>query len=66
MEGGSAFASSADGCVDQLYRGVVFLDDVGCVGQACASNVCARVWQFAEAACWGGLFTVSMGNFAVV
>ena len=66
MEGGSAFTGSADGCVDQLYRGVVLLDDVGCVGRACASNVCAGVWQSAEAACRGGLFAISMGNFAIV
>ena len=41
MESGYSFASFADGCVDQLYRNVVFFYDVGGDGRACAGDVCA-------------------------
>ena len=66
MEGSSALDGAADGCVDQLYRGVVFFYDVGSVGRACAGNVGAGVWHPTEAARCGGLFAVSVGDFAVV
>ena len=66
MEGSSALAGAADGCMDQLYRGIVFFDDVGSVGRACASNVCAGVWEPTEAAGCSGLVTVPMCNFAIV
>ena len=66
MEGSPALAGAADGCVDQLHRSVVFFDDVGSVGWACASNVGAGVWQPTEAAGCGRLFAVSVGNFAIV
>ena len=39
VEGCAPFAGLADGCMDNLHCGIVFLYDVGCVDRACASNV---------------------------
>ena len=52
--------------MDQLDSGIVFFDDVRGVGWAGSSDVGAGVRCAAEAACGGGLMSVSECEFAIV
>ena len=66
VKGRASFGRVSDGLVDQLDSGIVFFDDVGGVGWAGSSYVGAGVWCAAEAACGGGLMSVSECEFAIV
>ena len=52
--------------MDQLDSGIVFFYDVGGVGWAGSSDVGAGVGCAAEAACGGGLVSISVCEFSVV
>ena len=66
VKGRASFGRVSDGFVDQLDSGIVFFDDVGGVCRAGSSYVGAGVWCAAEAACVGGLMSVSECEFAIV
>ncbi len=66
VECAATFRSLADGCMNELARGIVPADAEGFVFRALACDVCARIRHVTQRASVRKCVAVSVGDFAIV